>query len=120
MDTYEDGTPVITDDVVRGTLYHLDQAKAKLIERGKEYNNGFTVDDYMLKLPQHDEMFGYLQMIHLKAQRAISCRIGGSTESFVDSLVDLINYAGFAASRAEMEVSDLNQQDYPWIEKEGA
>lgn len=90
------------DDILKGALESLDRAKLLLEERGSSYS-AFVVDDYMLKLPNCDPMIGYLQMVHLKSMRAISCSINGNREGLLDSLLDLINYTAFSAAKVVLD-----------------
>lgn len=107
----------MNDPIKEGTLRALEEAKKTLVQRGEQYDT-FPVDDYMLKLPQAPPMVGYMQMLHLKTLRAISCTLAGEHEGALDSLKDLINYSGFMYAKVELSSRPVDPTPFSGMKKE--
>lgn len=75
--------------------------------RDKAYNSGgIGLGDYF---PYGTK--SAMHMVWLKALRAVSCEEAGDKAALQDSLLDLINYAGFACGLVDMERKEENSDE---------
>lgn len=106
------------DPVMAGALHSLNSAVNILRERAVSYS-AIPVDEYMLKLHPSRPLDGYLQMLHIKMQRALSGYLNEQPESMLDSLLDLMNYTAFVCAKLQIETSKSTRSELPWTTPKG-